>query len=109
VARGSITDGHPRGVPDALALRDLLQARRFGELTPSSAPLFDGWREKTTTRFFLEGELPVTAARTWLLATGWRRRGLISFGEAPSAGSGAAADARGAASGGRGGGHGRRR
>jgi hypothetical protein len=32
-----------------------------------------------------EGEVPVVAAGTWLLEKGWRRRGLIGFGERPGA------------------------
>jgi hypothetical protein len=46
----------------------------------SSAPWFDGWAEKPPP----STDPPrVVAPRTWLLATGWRRRGLIRRGEAP--------------------------
>jgi hypothetical protein len=50
----------------------------------SSALYFDGWTEQTTTRFFDDGDHPVVPARSWLLTTGWRRHGLLSFGETPS-------------------------
>jgi hypothetical protein len=48
---------------------------------------FDGWREPRP-RWSVPpaGEAPpVRAARTWLLTTGWRRRGLIDVGERPRA------------------------
>jgi REP element-mobilizing transposase RayT len=41
--------------------------------TCSSAPWFDGWKERAPS---LEPS-PVRAARTWKLVTGWRRYGLI--------------------------------
>ena len=40
----------------------------------SSAAVFDGWRTKVTGPAF---DLPVSKARTWLLAVGWRRYGLL--------------------------------
>jgi len=52
----------------------------------SSAPWFDGWREKVNVRG-LEGIVtPVAAAQTWLLQQGWRRHGLVSVLEVPRAG-----------------------
>ena len=45
----------------------------------SSAPWFDGWRESFTVRGIDVIVRPVTPARTWLLATGWRRHGLLSI------------------------------
>ena len=48
----------------------------------SSACWFDGWREKLRTRG-MPAACPVATARTWLLAEGWRRRGLIGLGEVP--------------------------
>jgi REP element-mobilizing transposase RayT len=50
----------------------------------SSAPWFDGWRGRLREPWMkMEGEAPVVAASTWLLESGWRRRGLISFDEQP--------------------------
>ena len=51
----------------------------------SSAAWFDGWCAPIRGR----GELlamppPTVRARTWLLAIGWRRRGLLRFDEAPT-------------------------
>jgi REP element-mobilizing transposase RayT len=51
----------------------------------SSAVYFDGWKEPSAIRFFDDGEYPVVAPRAWLLTTGWRRHGLISFAESPAA------------------------
>ena len=46
----------------------------------TSAPWFDGFREKLLP--LPEGaERPTAAARTWLLGTGWRRHGLLSVRE----------------------------
>jgi hypothetical protein len=50
----------------------------------SSAVYFDGWSQGTTTRFFDDGERPIVAPRAWLLTTGWKRHGLISFDESPA-------------------------
>ena len=51
-----------------------------------SARYFDGW-SRDTRRFVPEpndGEdAPVAQARSWLLTTGWRKRGLIATGEMP--------------------------
>ena len=44
---------------------------------------FDGWRGALSVRKL--PHRPVAVARTWLLAKGWRRRGLLAFGEAPVA------------------------
>ncbi len=52
----------------------------------SSGPAFDGWRgerERPATR---GAPVPVSPARTWLLALGWRRYGLIRVDEVPRAG-----------------------
>jgi hypothetical protein len=54
----------------------------------SSALWFDGWAEPIR-RARWKHEVVVTPqptrrAKTWLLATGWRRRGLLRFDEAPS-------------------------
>jgi REP element-mobilizing transposase RayT len=45
---------------------------------------FDGWKERITIRFLDDGDPPVTPARAWLLTTGWKRHGLISFDESPA-------------------------
>jgi REP element-mobilizing transposase RayT len=51
----------------------------------TSAPWFDGWRERVVIRGLEALAPPVTSARTWLLAQGWRRHGLLSVLEAPAA------------------------
>jgi hypothetical protein len=50
----------------------------------TTAMHFDGWKEPITIRFLDDGDPPVTPARAWLLTTGWRRHGLISFEESPA-------------------------
>jgi hypothetical protein len=40
----------------------------------SSAAWFDGWRDRRP----VSHQAPVAAPRTWLLATGWRRLGLLA-------------------------------
>jgi REP element-mobilizing transposase RayT len=54
--------------------------------TFTSAPWFDGWKETITVRGIEFVVRPVAAARTWLLAVGWRRHGLLSAtaGETPA-------------------------
>jgi REP element-mobilizing transposase RayT len=54
----------------------------------SSAPWFDGWAEPIRGAYW-KHELaaqpsPIQRAKTWLLATGWRKRGLLQFDETPS-------------------------
>jgi hypothetical protein len=44
----------------------------------SSARWFDGWRERRPDR-----NAPVAAPITWLLRTGWRRKGLVSVDDWP--------------------------
>jgi hypothetical protein len=76
----------PRQVRAALAYvlcnarKHGVAARERGWLDPrSSAAWFDGWTWSATTsdgtREKRTGELPVSAARTWLLGGGWRRAG----------------------------------
>jgi putative transposase len=48
----------------------------------SSAPWFDGFRQRFTVRGLDVTIRPLADARTWLLTTGWRRHGLLPF--APS-------------------------
>jgi REP element-mobilizing transposase RayT len=52
----------------------------------SSGSWFGGWRGGHTAGAGADGGAgpPVCAARSWLLATGWRRHGLISVDEVPS-------------------------
>jgi putative transposase len=45
--------------------------------TFTSAPWFDGFRERVTVRGLDTIERPLADARSWLLQTGWRRHGLI--------------------------------
>ncbi len=49
----------------------------------SSGPWFDGWRGESSTLPPLE-PTPAALPRTWLLAEGWRRHGLIRVDEVPS-------------------------
>jgi REP element-mobilizing transposase RayT len=51
----------------------------------SSGPRFDGWRERDERRdgTHVVLELGTLPPRTWLLATGWRRHGLIAIDEIP--------------------------
>jgi REP element-mobilizing transposase RayT len=83
----------PREVRNSLAYV-LLNARRHAaklgrrlvrtaRIDPaSSGRWFEGWRSPPALR---TGSDPpaVAAARTWLLAVGWRRRGLIDLSEVP--------------------------
>ena len=43
----------------------------------TSAPEFDGWKRRPTTRWHRTGPPPVSEPNTWLLCIGWRRWGLI--------------------------------
>ena len=52
----------------------------------TSAPWFDGFVESITVRGIAALPPPVAEPRTWLLAIGWRRRGLLSVHELPAAG-----------------------
>ena len=56
----------------------------------SSAPWFDGWVEPIRGDHWkhelAEQPIPTRRASTWLLATGWRKRGLLRFDEMPSSG-----------------------
>lgn len=54
----------------------------------SSAAWFDGWdrpidREAWWIRRLDRTPCPVAPARTWLLSTGWRRRGLLAIDDVP--------------------------
>jgi REP element-mobilizing transposase RayT len=53
--------------------------------TFTSAPWFDGFRERIVVRGIEAIVRPVTTARSWMLATGWRRLGLLSVFESPRA------------------------
>ncbi len=70
--------GHDRGP----------ESRRWNVDPYSSGVAFTGWLE-TNGESFLHvlptgyRPLPVHPARTWILATGWRRHGLISMREVP--------------------------
>jgi len=52
----------------------------------SSAASFDGFATAIPDGFRSVGPPCVAAAKTWLLKSGWRRRGLIRLSEAPAAG-----------------------
>ena len=52
----------------------------------SSAPVFDGWKERPSIASVLAAPSAVAAvapATTWLLTTGWRRHGLLGINELP--------------------------
>ncbi len=51
----------------------------------SSGPWFDGWVDGTAGAGASTRPRPVAEARTWLLASGWRRAGLIRVDEIPAA------------------------
>ena len=70
---------------DREAMRDPWKIDPF-----SSALAFDGWKERPEGKRFAvppgyEGSW-IWLPRTWLLTTGWRRRGLISIYEVPGSG-----------------------
>ncbi len=52
--------------------------------TYTSAPWFDGFRQRITVRGLDAIERPLAHARSWLLRIGWRRHGLLSFDEVPA-------------------------
>jgi len=52
--------------------------------TYTSAPWFDGFRERITVVGIEAIVRPVTDARTWLLTAGWLRHGRLSVREVPS-------------------------
>ena len=73
----------PREVRAALVYV-IQNARRHGVRVAgidafSSGPWFDGWMRATP----VVRACPAAAAQTWLLRTGWRRHGLVSFDESP--------------------------
>jgi REP element-mobilizing transposase RayT len=73
----------PRETRAALlyVLQNWAKHGRGGKFDPCSSALwFDGWSERPP-----RGKEPsvVTAPRTWLVTTGWRRHGLIKPGERP--------------------------
>lgn len=52
--------------------------------TFTSAPWFDGFRERIVVKGLDDVARPVTTARTWMLSLGWRRLGLLSVHEMPA-------------------------
>ena len=54
--------------------------------TFTSAPWFDGFRERITVRGLEVIARPITDARTWMLTIGWRRHGLLSVHDLPATG-----------------------
>ena len=74
------------------ALRYVLQNGKKHGVVPrssidlcSSAPVFDGWKERPSIASIATSS-PVAAvapASTWLLKTGWRRHGLLDIHELP--------------------------
>jgi hypothetical protein len=88
----------PREVRNALAyvlLNHRSHLARLGQPCParaaadpySSAAAFDGWSSGGLDTSATSAKVPpVASARTWLLATGWRRHRLLSLDETPAAG-----------------------
>jgi len=80
----------PREVRNAIAYV-LLNARKHGrsvaEIDPcSSARWFDGWRDRPDLIIDLASDPPGVAwPRTWLLAVGWRRHGMLRASDARQA------------------------
>ncbi|HEX6811235.1 MAG TPA: hypothetical protein VF384_06410, partial [Planctomycetota bacterium] len=54
--------------------------------TFTSAPWFDGFRERVSVRGLDTIERPTTDARSWMLTIGWRRHGLLSVHDLPATG-----------------------
>ncbi|HZN41988.1 MAG TPA: hypothetical protein VFD82_24515 [Planctomycetota bacterium] len=54
--------------------------------TFTSAPWFDGFRERIIVRGLDKIERPTTDARSWMLTIGWRRHGLLSVHDLPATG-----------------------
>jgi hypothetical protein len=54
--------------------------------TFTSAPWFEGFRERLCVRGLEVVVHPVATARTWLLTIGWRRHGLLSVPDLPATG-----------------------
>src|SRR5262249_54193460 len=52
----------------------------------SSGMLFDGWRDVQFAPDRERDDLGTLPPRTWLLADGWRRHGLIDVAETPGGG-----------------------
>jgi REP element-mobilizing transposase RayT len=52
--------------------------------TFTSAPWFDGFRERVSVRGLEAIIRPVTDAKTWMLTIGWRRHGLLSVHDVPA-------------------------
>ncbi len=72
----------PREVRNALVYVLQNARKHSAQLTGvdacSSGPWFQGWLDRIA-----RGPSPIASARSWLLAQGWRRAGLISVNEAP--------------------------
>jgi len=51
----------------------------------STAPWFDGWKERLPKKWRGLGSSCAAQARTWLLSKGWRRTGLLSIRTIPGA------------------------
>ena len=79
----------PRQVRNALVyvLQNHSKHARSTELDPlSSAASFDGFASPLPRGFRGAGPPCTATPKTWLLARGWRRRGLIRLSEAPAKG-----------------------
>ena len=72
--------GNPDDAAD-LAQEVLLRVRRgLATYKPGS---FDGWLWRPPSRGDPSWEPEVSAGRTWLLSSGWRRHGLVDPGDVP--------------------------
>ena len=69
----------------------LKNGKKHGVVLPSSidlcssAPVFDGWKERPSIASIPATPVMATVApaSTWLLTTGWRRHGLLDIRELP--------------------------
>lgn len=60
--------------------------REVSRIDPySSARWFDGWRDYDPVFDFAADPPPIVRPRTWLMAVGWRRHGLLRLDEDPAA------------------------
>ncbi len=79
----------PREVRHALCYV-LHNSRKHGRDTAvvdpcSSARWFDGWRDHDAVVDLAADPPPIVRPRTWLMAVGWRRHGLLRSDEGPAA------------------------
>jgi hypothetical protein len=86
-ARGLTTPTEVRNALRYVLLNEAHHARngvRTFSVDPySSGAWFDGWSDERWQHETAPGPQPTAAPKTWLLAIGWKKRGLIAFDETP--------------------------